>query len=46
MADVEDADGIPDGCMLGKHAGTCVLQGHRPAAERRELRAGRDMSLI
>ena len=39
VTDVEDADRVPDGRMLGQNTGTGVLHRHRPAAEGGELRA-------
>ena len=45
VADVEDADPLPDGRVLLQHP-AAVLQGHLPAAERRELRAERDVPVV
>ena len=46
MADVEQADRLPYGRMLGQHPGARELQRHRPAAERSELGAGRPVPIV
>src|SRR6185436_1396807 len=43
MADVKDADSIANSRVLGQDSRSGVLQWHRPAAERCELRTGGDM---
>ena len=45
VADVEDADGLPDGGVLLDHAGG-VLQRHAPAAELGELRPESDVPVV
>ena len=46
VAHVEDADRRPYGRVLGQHAGTGVLERHRPAAERGELGAEGALTLV
>ena len=46
VADVEDADGVPDRGVLLQHPGALVLQRHLPAAELGELGAEGDMPVV
>ena len=46
MADVEQADRLTYGLVLGEHATAGVLQRHVPAAELGELRTEGDVSVV